>query len=315
MNISGKEDTATMDFVTAWWQGKLAEEKCWAVVDVPGQLKELVYFENRLVRDHHAASCCLCRFWAPGVRLRLAMVRNLVPSAQLWWEGQTVQAVRTLLLPPQRLHRHRDIHPSILPIKSTDVLELGAQPACYAMTVEASREVLQPLCQQQQTVAKKTAGAESKALGGSQGCITRGGTKMRGRATQSGGAAKQPHKANPLDKSVRIFVHPEVKDEIGLQTHRLPPPSRPCTIELNGVLLCRWRVGCEIRILPPLPKARQYVWTEINPVRMEHGTLKSEWDREFLQMRCRDILSVDGCNICESICTLRQDINPRWVFI
>jgi hypothetical protein len=27
---------------------------------------------------------------------------------------------------------------------------------------------------------------------------------------------------------------------------------------------------------------------------MEHDALKSEWDREFLQMRCTDILIEDG---------------------
>jgi hypothetical protein len=85
------------------------------------------------------------------------------------------------------------IHPSILPLKSIDALELGAQPARYATTVEASCEGLQPRRQQQQTVAEKAAGAEAKALGASQGCPTGGGgTKRRGRATQSVVAAKQP---------------------------------------------------------------------------------------------------------------------------
>jgi hypothetical protein len=103
---------------------------------------------------------------------------------------------------------------------------------------------------------------------------------------------KQPAKPNPLDPSVPIFVHPEVIDELGLHTLRLPPPAPPRTMDsfhASGELAVRF--GC---YQPTTAKGKIYVWPEVNPVLMEHGALRSEWDREFLQMRCRDILIEDG---------------------
>jgi hypothetical protein len=252
---------------------------------VPGQLKVLVHFENRPAGDYHAV-CAAFRHQGSGCAWPClwCQVRNFGGNARLCKQCGRYSCHHSAFT---------GIHPSILPLKSIDALELGAQPACYATTVEASREGLQPRRQQQQTVAEKAAGAEAKALGAIQGCTTGGGgTKRRGRATQSVVAAKQPAKPNPLDPSVPIFVHPEVKDELDLHTLRLPPPAPPRTMEsfhVSGELAARF--GC---YQPTTATGKTYVWAEVNPALMEHGALKSTWDREFLQMRCTDILIEDG---------------------
>jgi hypothetical protein len=51
------------------------------------------------------------------------------------------------------------------------------------------------------------------------------------------------------------------------------------------------RFGC---YQPTTAKGKIYVWAEVDPVLMEHDALKIEWDREFLQMKCTDILIEDG---------------------
>jgi hypothetical protein len=130
MKISGK-DTVAMDLVIGWWQGKHADDGCWAVVDVPGQLKVLVCFRNLPAGDYHAV-CVPCRSQGSGCAWPClwpclwCQVRNFDRNARLCKQCDCNSCHHIAVTV---------IYQSILLLQSSDAHERRAQPACYATTV------------------------------------------------------------------------------------------------------------------------------------------------------------------------------------
>lgn len=158
MKLSGKEDEAIMGLVTGWWQVELADDKCWAVVDVMGRMKLLVRYQNRPAGDYHAV-CASFKHQGSGSAWPCLWceVRNGAVNSRHCKECQRYSCHHTAF---------NGIHPGIVPLKEVSPDQLGEQPASHATTVESSREGLQPRRKQQPGLAERSSNAQSKAGGG-----------------------------------------------------------------------------------------------------------------------------------------------------
>jgi hypothetical protein len=286
MKISGKEDEVVMGLVTGWWQEELAEERCWAVVDVPGRMKVLVRYENRPAGDYHAV-CAALKHQGSGC---------MWPC--LWCEVHSLSGnSRHCKLCERYSCQHTaftGIHPSILPLSQITPDQLGSEPAHYATSVESSRDGLQPRRKLQPDTAQKAANAQAKAAGAAaqsdRGCEP--DKRVRPACAQSNRPAKRLARPSPLDPAVPVHVHPNVNSAHSNFILRLPPPAQPrcmtsfCT---SGELASRF--GC---YLPSTAKGKTYTYAEVNPELLQNGTFKNAKDTDFLQQRCTQILLEDG---------------------
>jgi hypothetical protein len=146
MKVSGKEDSAVMGLVTGWWSEELADDRCWVTVQVQGEQKLLVRYENRPAGDSHAV-CAALSHQGSGCAWPC-----------IWCEVRHVGGIARLCKEWNRYACHHSaftgIHPSILPHHTIPADELGKQPEHYATTMESSREALQPRRKEQLACGK-----------------------------------------------------------------------------------------------------------------------------------------------------------------